>query len=311
MSHIISKILFSLGLAYCLLSSAGCGGASGSAAITAALSATSPAAPGDGGTPTQGDSPKTYARALTACNPLTGTTQAAGNNLGLSARLYYATNGAEYSNVEDYMNEGADLGVDIFFNQVDVIPTYFASGFPSEAGTPFALPDGTVLIEWFGIRYLSTLQLGPGDQPGNYQLATLSDDGSILYLDPTGGDNLAEFVNNDGEHATQMGCSTQTLSMTASSQIPIRLDYFQGPRYHLTSMLLWRRVPAGGSLDDPACGVQGINTFFDTTQTPSAPQPYYQQMLARGWEVVQPQSFILPDSNPENPCFPGNGILGD
>jgi hypothetical protein len=253
-----------------------------------------------------------YSAALTSCNPMgSGSTSAIDLNLGIAARLYYSPAGQpEYTDVESYMNDGTDLGVDIFFNQVNVIPTYFSAGFPSAAGPPFETPDGSVLMEWFGIRYKSTLRLTANDQPGNYQLATLSDDGSILYLDPTGGQNPVDFVDNDGSHATQMACAKSTLAMDASTQIPFQLDYFQGPRYHLTSMLLWRRVPDGASLSDPACGVVGINTFFDTTHTPSVPQPYYESLLSRGWEVIPAENFVLPDTNPENPCFPGGGILG-
>ena len=255
---------------------------------------------------------KTYSAARVSCNPMgSGPTTAIDYNLGLAARLYYSPAGqAQYSSVEAYMNSGVDLGVDIFFNQVNVIPTYFAGGFPSEAGPAFETPDGTVLMEWFGIRYRSILRLTANDQPGNYQLASLSDDGSILFLDPTGGQNPVDFVDNDGEHSTKLACASSVIAMGAASQIPIQLDYFQGPRYHLTSMLLWRRIPDGANLSDPACGVEGINTFFDTTKTPSAPQPYYQDLLNRGWEVVPAENFLLPDSNPENPCFPGDGILG-
>jgi hypothetical protein len=76
-------------------------------------------------------------------------------------------------------------------------------------------------------------------------------------------------------------------------------------------MLLWRFIPVGsgaGALNDVACGVQGINTFYDTTQTPSVPQPYYLDMLSRGWEVIPAENFLLPENNPTNPCYPNSGL---
>lgn len=260
---------------------------------------------------------KTYARAQVACNPLTGSSAAVDYNLGLAARLYYSPNGGpQYSSVEDYMNHGTDLGVDIFFNQVNMIPTYFANGFASEAGPAFQTQDGTVLTEWFGIQYKSVLRLTSHNAPGNYQLASLSDDGSILYLDPTGtGANPVAFINSDGLHAPKLACATSTLRMSANTHIPMQLDFFQGPRYHIANMLLWRRIPdaldptAASSLHDDACGAQGTDVFFHVDQTTSVPTTAYQDLLNRGWEVIPEENFVLPETDPANPCFPGGGLF--
>ncbi|MBY0470182.1 hypothetical protein K2X30_03370 [bacterium] len=283
---------------------AGCGAEDPSAAL-AALSA----------------GQKVYAKSLLSCNPLSGGSgQAIDYNLGLAARLYYTPAGQTNTSnrVSDYINNGADLGVDIFFNQVNVQPTYFTQGFPSEAGPAFRTPNGNILMEWFGIRYRSTLRLA-NKAPGRYQIATLSDDGSVLYIAPNGvNGNSVKLVDNDGQHATRMACSSDVITMDANTRIPIQLDYFQGPRYRLTSMMLWRHIPDNvdlnanpSALNDPACGVAGIDTFFvtNTNGTPSTPTQYYQNILSRGWEVIPEENFVLPNTDPANPCFPGGGVV--
>ena len=257
---------------------------------------------------------KTYSKASLSCNPVSsGSNYAIDYNLGLAARLYYSPAGQpHYSKVEDYITKGKDLGVDLFFNQVNVIPTYFSEGFPSEAGPAFETPDGTVLMEWFGIRYNSLLRLTANQQPGDYQLAILSDDGVIVSASVDGSGKLTPLINNDDVHATKMGCATSAITMSADSHIPIQIDYFQGPRYYITNMLLWRRIPdrtVASSPIDPSCGLTGENSFYDSTKRPSVPNQNFQDLLNRGWEVVPPENFLLPMQNPLNPCYPPNNIV--
>ena len=52
-----------------------------------------------------------------------------------------------------------------------------------------------------------------------------------LYLDGT------KIIDNDGVHATK--AVTTTMDLTAG-QKAIAVDYFQGPRYHITLQLLWK-----------------------------------------------------------------------
>ena len=49
--------------------------------------------------------------------------------------------------------------------------------------------------------------------------------------------------------------------------------------------------------------MSGNSTFFDSTQTPSAPMPTYNAMLSRGWKVIAPANYLLPQATGGvNPC---------
>jgi hypothetical protein len=251
----------------------------------------------------------TYDPAALSCDPFGG--GATYVNLGLSAKLFYLTASMpQYTDVEDYITKGIELPVDVFFAQVNVPTRLFTAGFPSQAGPAFTTPDGQVLLEYFALRYESVLQLGPHDAAGKYQIGILSDDGAILSVDQGGG--LSQFLNNDGTHPSRFGCATQTIRFDNSTQLPIQLDYYQGPRYHIANILVWRQISDDVDetkdptvLSDPACGLTGNETFFDYTQTPSAPTQTWLDLLGRGWRVIAPENFALPGQTPVNPCCPG------
>ena len=89
-------------------------------------------------------------------------------------------------------------------------------------------PGVNDLFEWFGIRFDSLLVL-PESCDCEFQL--IADDGAILYIDGE------EVINNDGVHPTRSKSGAASLS---AGYHDIRVDYFQGPRYHITLELRWR-----------------------------------------------------------------------
>lgn len=95
----------------------------------------------------------------------------------------------------------------------------FSTGFPG-------VPD---LFEWFGIRFTGRLKV---DLEGEYTFALISDDGARFYV------NEALVVDNDGVH----GSRTRTGKVRLKPGLhPVRLDYFQGPRYHIQVELHWQK----------------------------------------------------------------------
>ena len=88
------------------------------------------------------------------------------------------------------------------------------------------------------------------------------------------------------------------------ARLPIAVDYYQGPRFHIALMVLWRKLPDANasSLADSACGLSGNDRFFNSNQSPSVPSQTYLDLLSRGWSVVAPQNFLLPLNSPMNPC---------
>lgn len=248
------------------------------------------------GQPTPPD-PNSY-----VCNPLDGGSGNLDAELGLHGQLFYIPPGSPTpATAAEYITNAVKVDVDLFFNQLYVPTRPFDRGFVTQGGITLAAADGTQLYEWFGIRFDSRLQLAAGQPAGDYQLAILSDDGSMLRVDRGAGPE--SWIENDGWHPTRMGCSTIPLNMAAGTAVPFQLDYFQGPRYHISLVMMWRPLPANPADQvDPLCGTSGNSQFFDSTQDPPAPTARYNALLSRGWQVIGPQNYALPETQEENPC---------
>jgi hypothetical protein len=251
------------------------------------------------------------------CDPLGGNgagTLSAQN--GLLASLSYLPSGyvGEYSGVEDFMKIATPISANLYFSQLDVPTEMFTQGFAAGDGKLLTDPQGNPLIQFFALRFQSVLQLSASDDPGYYQFAILSDDGSILYLDQSGDaentneNKLSEFLSDDGDHPTTMSCASNAIYFDKTTQLPMRFDYFQGPKYNIALVLLWRKVGDAASCGnsssfyDVACGQSGNDTFFNPNVVPSAPTSLYEGMLQRGWKPLNSGNYVLPSSAGSNPC---------
>lgn len=235
-----------------------------------------------------------------SCNPLDGEQSIEDLNQGIEAELYYLdSTQPQYDHVSDYFSFGHFVeGVKLYFNQIFVPTRPFDRGFTLANGQTIVNPnDGSTLYEYFAIRHRGRIQLG-SKAPGLYDFAILSDDGAILYLDDGSG-NLVEYINNDGQHPTKMACSTVPVELGADDKISFQLDYNQGPRYHISLILMWR---PHDPTKDKECGKSGNEYFFDYTQDPPTPTSKYNGLLARGWQPLAPENYKLPDDVANNPC---------
>lgn len=228
-------------------------------------------------------------------------------NKGIKATLYYLKDDQpRYAQAIDYIMNGQRADQFMFFSTINVPTRGFSTGFPLETGDIIKVDKGngvmTPLYEYFGIRYSSVISLAPEDEEGVYELALLSDDGAVLKVRGEDG-NYEVAVNNDGDHPTKMGCSTYRLNMTRTTQKLIQLDYYQGPRFHISIIPMWRKVVAGQQSPDPSCGVSGNNHYFN--ETTSAPRAPYENLLARGWKPLSAANYNLPESVIFNPCTEG------
>jgi hypothetical protein len=237
------------------------------------------------------------------CNPLDGGQAATSPRNGLIGSLFTAPEGEHsWTHAKTYQEHGTKLDAILYFNQLNVPTRPFDQGFVTQNGTILKTPRGDTLYEWFGLHFESVIQLSNHEQPGRYQFALMADDGAILSVNDDG-HGFRTLVDNDLFHAAKLGCANEGIEMDALSRLPIQVDYFQGPRYHIALMLLWRKVPdTNQCFTDTACGVEGISAFFDSTHTPSVPSQRWVDMLTRGWNVVAPQNFLLPASAGTNPC---------
>ncbi|MES2769183.1 MAG: hypothetical protein V4596_08560 [Bdellovibrionota bacterium] len=220
---------------------------------------------------------------------------------GLKANLYYLRDDQpRYQHVADYINSGMRADQFLFFTQLNVPTRMFNIGFPTESGSLVKRDDGQVLQEYFALRLSSVIHLGPDDEPGDYELAILSDDGAIMRLRGSDG-QYQTVVDNDGDHPTKMGCGS-TITMTRETQKLMQFDYYQGPRYHISVIPMWRKKVAGQAAE-PRCGQSGNNLFFN--ENTSAPQAAYNDLLSRGWKPLDMDNYSLPVSTIFNPCEPG------
>lgn len=240
------------------------------------------------------------------CNPLDGSTPGVNSEgQGLIGTMKYFPNCqvGMYNGIRDFMQKADSVDAQLFFNRLYVPTRAFDAGFTTQDGTTLKTPAGDTLYEFFSLSFDSVIHLGPNQAPGLYQFGILSDDGSILQLD-TDGTGLRDFVSNDGDHATQMACASSAIQMDADTRIPMHLDYYQGPRYHIALILVWRRVADDSkkSLSDAGCGQSGNGYWFDSTQVPSAPQKPWNDLISRGWAPLDTDNYDLPETSAPNPC---------
>lgn len=256
----------------------------------------------------------------TVCDPLSGSNPTAPDQ-GLYSQLYYLNEDEPplYS-AQDYVDGAHAAGLDLFFSELNVPTRMFNQGFFTQSGVPLTTPGGNTLYEYFGLHFESVIQLGPNDPAGQYQFALLSDDGSIMRINAgggaAGGGPYTDFLNNDGVHPSKFKCAQSHLDFSASTRLPVELVYYQGPRYHISLMLLWRKLtPEQLQSSNPyahaACDQSSNTAFFDPATAPPTPTAGWNQILADGWKVLGPENFKLPAAAPRNPCTgTGGGCTG-
>jgi hypothetical protein len=233
------------------------------------------------------------------CDPFgdTGNGSATG---GLRGAIYeWSLSNGEPASSIDMIQRGRKLAANLFLTRVYAPTRSFTAGFGADNGQALKNEKGETLIEWFGLNLESQLKLGASDDLGDYQIALISDDGSTLAIADSKG-QFNNLIENDGQHATQMACAKSTVSMNGKAvRVPMHLTYYQGPRQEIAMVMMWRKIPSGGSLDEEQCGRSGVNLFWDrSSQQPSS---VYQAMLSRGWKPMQADNFELP-GNQTNLC---------
>jgi hypothetical protein len=271
-------------------------------------------------TPVPSPTPVTKASPTPApiCNPLgTGTTGSANNGLVADLSFLNPTQVPSIQNVMMFWNQNPDgsltakngVNSQIFVNDLDVPERYFDQGFstidqPTQKICLPGQPD-VPLLEWFSLHFQSHLKLGNA-APGKYYLAMITDDGAVLKINDNTAKGLRVYVNNDGTHAEQMGCPKvgDYVTLDASSDIPIDVNYYQGPRWYIAMMLIWKKVPdseLGSNSVSDKCGKSGENTFFNGMTNPPTELQNYTDLKNEGWSPVPASSYFLP-GNQTNPC---------
>lgn len=254
-----------------------------------------------------------YAANKIICDPFNGGTTTQKNyQKGIIAELFYRTAAMpRWYKTTDYLQLGKKSEQNIFLSDINVPTRMFTEGFSTTQGQVLKDDQQNKLIEYFGVKMTTNLILSEDDEAGYYELALLSDDGATLTLKSNSLDETSEvLINNDGDHPTKMGCSTQTVRMVKNVMVPVELAYYQGPRYHISNILMWRKSSVAGQ--DTSCNQLGNNLFFDPNNN-STPQTAFGALLARGWKVLTPNNYMVSQTMADyNPCVPGtNPVISD
>lgn len=246
------------------------------------------------------------------CSPFGEMNQGSATS-GLRAELSYINPAVELTletkrayGVRDYFNGSSEFikaPTALFLTQINAPAQRFSEGFRLSDNTYLSNGAGEKLIEWFALHLQSLLKLSAQDEEGEYEFATISDDGSRVFV----GSPLREIVNNDGSHATKMVCSTESLQLNRMTKLPLSYYYNQGPRTEIANVLLWRKKsdnqPSGTYKH---CGKSDTMRFWNPVD--SSPGEYVQEILADGWKVLGADNFELPGSQ-VNPCTTQNTNL--
>ncbi|MEZ4872410.1 MAG: fibronectin type III domain-containing protein [Bdellovibrionales bacterium] len=254
---------------------------------------------GDGETQIEPLDPNTY-----VCDPFNGEDPGSTPDIvtkGLKATLYYREDGQpRYYSAQDYFDYTTEFtDLTLYLNQLNVPTRPFDRGFVTQGGQTLTTLEGDTLYEYFALDVRSRLTLAGDDLDGDYQIAILSDDGAVLEFDY--GSGFETHINNDGDHPTKMKCGTEPVALSQNSALPFRMKYYQGPRYHISLVVLYRPWDEA-THDDPYCDRDGNSFFFDSTKDPVEPTWRYEALLNRGWKVLTPDHYLLPDAGEQNPC---------
>jgi hypothetical protein len=238
----------------------------------------------------------------TVCDPFGGA-GTVNPEKGIMASLFYVgAGGQSLHTAQEYVDKATRSRQRLFFSEINVPTRMFTEGFSSQTSEVIKDDMGERLIEWFGIKFETGLRLTPEMSEGDYELASLGDDGVVVKAKIDG--EWQTVVGNDGDHPTRMGCSNTLIHMTRETLLPLEVTYYQGPRTQIANVLMWKKSDASQVGKDASCGQYGNYLFFDPGHQ-SAELPAYKNLLARGWSPIAADSYFIPMEGSYNPCVIG------
>lgn len=247
----------------------------------------------------------------TVCDPLSNTPSES-RTLGLAAKLYVRSPEMKtVSGVMDYYSKGIRMDQDLYFASINVPTRMFDKGFTNESGATLIDGSGKKLIENFAVEYNSILKLSQDDKEGEYELGIISDDGARVFFKEN--DQWKELINNDGNHPSRFGCTFRTLTMKKETEVPIKVLYYQGPRYHISNVLMWKyhkdqKAFQKSYKDNWVCGRSGNELFYSPkTEKPTAVTKWLE---STGWTVIANANYKMPEQK-TNPCVEEKLVITD
>lgn len=234
------------------------------------------------------------------CDPFTPNSNSTCHG-GLVGNIYYLDSAHRTifrnlanKTVDYFLSDGIRQNVILNLNQLYVPTRSFQSGFPTTGGDLLKDNNGNILFEYFAFDLNTVLKLdAANDQAGWYQFATLSDDGTMVLMTPSGG-STSTLIANDGDHPTRMGCSSSAVYFDDTTRLGLRIKYYQGPQTEIALTMMWKKVSGPTAALDSHCGHSGNSTFFGPNYNDFSTQREFGQLIQGGWRVVAPANFIAP-----------------
>ena len=275
------------------------------------------------------------------CNPFALVTESVdiAHNHGLVAYLYLLPADALSSPPDDtagYRSEAASTNTTFFFSNLNTPTRLFTRSFAARnetSGEQQLMPSQYFLLSFHTVLQPPSTGVAAADNGEvQYQLALISDDGSVLY-----GRDVAEhgtvkssavLIDNDGVHTTRIAFSdfdpSNASAITAGRATNLTLHYFQGPPAHIALQLLYRPIDtlnttttanttdeedgtdetAASShdeseeeeLQDRDANEDGNGLYWEVQQegVESVATESYKRLLERGWQVVPDAWYWLP-----------------
>lgn len=239
----------------------------------------------------------------TVCDPFGGGGGGTSLRQGIQADLYWLDQQApRYEKAEEFIQYGVKSEKSLFFKNLYTPTRLFSAGFATQDSEVVKDDQGQVLVEWFALKFNASLRLPADGAATAYEFALLSDDGSVLSVKEN--NQWRRVLENDGLQMTKMGCSNKTVTISRDNPVPFELLYYQGPRYNIANVLLWRPANPKTLGKDPQCGKNDNDMYFDYNNG-SKPKKPYTDLLARGWAPVPAEAFVIPEETSYNPCYQG------
>ena len=261
------------------------------------------------------------------------------HNHGLVAYLYLLPADVLSSPPDDtagYRKTAVATNTTFFFSALDTPTRLFTSSFAARnetSGEQQLMPSQYFLLSFHTVlQPPSTSDADANGGAARYQLALISDDGSVLYgadvaetSRARGGDVL---IDNDGVHTTRIAFSafepSNASAITAGRATNLTLRYFQGPPAHIALQLLYRPLDTlpvhtaaaaddaeGDSTDERAVersereeeerqgrdvDEEGNGLYWQVSEEGAASMATesYKRLLERGWQVVPEAWYWLP-----------------
>lgn len=249
---------------------------------------------------------KTFALQAIVCDPFDQYPDPEYCPKGLRANLFYAsaadrsnmTNdqlGQKFNTVQKLIDLGIKSNALLYMAYLDVPFRDFTQGFTTTENGNVTDDSGKKLDEWFAMELTGVMKLAAGQAAGYYQLLVVSDDGSNVFTGVLGSNGSITYTNvvaNDGVHATRVGCQAKNkeIYLDANSRIPIKIQYYQGPRTEIAMSLYMRKVPAANSSLSAYCGneTSDRNYWYGTSSTTGR----YQLIKNEGFLPLKTENFV-------------------